>query len=344
MLRRLSAAMVAGLVLLGICLPAAAAETTPPTSSATPAPAAPSYPDLSLAGGIFSDLHYDNWAYKAAKTLLEAGVVSQDPMARFRPTDPVRRSELFKMVLAARRIQAGSECQALFTDVPCTAWFAPYAETAYRMAIAEGKGEGLFAPDAAVTRQELFTILVRATGRRWAAANQHWTTVSQQLKAFTDAGEIADWARPSVAFAVAQGMTTGGPDGKFNPKGITTRAEAAVAISRILLPEQDYGKELVDGTSLLFTKAMTMTASMYTSGEPGVGTITYTGVTVRRGAIAVDPTVIPLGSLLYVEGYGYGVAVDIGGAIKGNRIDLFTDDLPEALRFGLAPARVWVLP
>lgn len=52
---------------------------------------------------------------------------------------------------------------------------------------------------------------------------------------------------------------------------------------------------------------------------------TYTGVLAGYGVVAVDPRFMPLGTRLYIEGYGYAVAADTGGAIKGNRIDLAID-------------------
>jgi uncharacterized protein YabE (DUF348 family)/3D (Asp-Asp-Asp) domain-containing protein len=55
--------------------------------------------------------------------------------------------------------------------------------------------------------------------------------------------------------------------------------------------------------------------------DPSYG-ITATGVPVDRGVVAVDPSVIPLGTRLYIPGYGYGVAADTGGGIRGNMIDL----------------------
>jgi len=71
---------------------------------------------------------------------------------------------------------------------------------------------------------------------------------------------------------------------------------------------------------------------------------TYTGVRPRRGIVAVDPRVIPLHSKLYVEGYGYGQAEDIGGAIKGQRIDVFIPSLHEARKWGRKKVKVYVLP
>ena len=59
--------------------------------------------------------------------------------------------------------------------------------------------------------------------------------------------------------------------------------------------------------------------------------------------VSVDPGVIPLGSLLYLDGYGFGVAADTGGAIKGNRIDLLLASHEAALRFGRRKLRVYVL-
>jgi len=51
--------------------------------------------------------------------------------------------------------------------------------------------------------------------------------------------------------------------------------------------------------------------------------------------IAVDPRIIPMGSLVFIEGIGYRVAQDVGGAIKGKRIDVYIADLDEALKFGV---------
>jgi len=77
-------------------------------------------------------------------------------------------------------------------------------------------------------------------------------------------------------------------------------------------------------------------------GGSGNG-ITATGVRAHRGIVAVDPRVIPLGTHLYVPGYGYCVAADTGGAIKGRRIDLCVPSPHEADRYGAHRLRVYIL-
>ncbi len=83
-------------------------------------------------------------------------------------------------------------------------------------------------------------------------------------------------------------------------------------------------------------------------GDPYYG-ITASGMRAQRGVVAVDPRVIPMGTRLYIESldstpdYGFAVAGDKGGAIKGNRIDLFMDSRSEALRFGRRNVNVYIL-
>ncbi len=79
-----------------------------------------------------------------------------------------------------------------------------------------------------------------------------------------------------------------------------------------------------------------------TPGMAGYG-ITASGIRAQYGVVAVDPRVIPLGTKLYVEGYGYCVAADTGGAIKGNKIDLCFNSYSEAVNYGRKNVMVYVL-
>ncbi len=109
--------------------------------------------------------------------------------------------------------------------------------------------------------------------------------------------------------------------------------------------------------TLNYSSVMTCSASAYdlsyescgkNPGDRGYG-ITASGMKAQRGVIAVDPRVIPLGTRLYIESmdsypdYGYAIAGDTGGAIKGNRVDLFMDSRSEALQFGRRQVKVYIL-
>jgi 3D (Asp-Asp-Asp) domain-containing protein len=82
-----------------------------------------------------------------------------------------------------------------------------------------------------------------------------------------------------------------------------------------------------------------MEATAYTH----TGNATFTGIMPYVGVVAVDPRVIPLGTRMYVEGYGFGLAADTGGVIKGNIVDVFMDTREEALKWGRRQVRVYIL-
>ena len=92
-------------------------------------------------------------------------------------------------------------------------------------------------------------------------------------------------------------------------------------------------------------KVIDMVATAYdpTGGRGGGPHHTASGTRAMFGVAAVDPRVIPLGSELFVEGYGYAIAQDKGSAIKGNRIDLCFNDRSSAMRYGRKKVRVHVL-
>jgi len=92
-----------------------------------------------------------------------------------------------------------------------------------------------------------------------------------------------------------------------------------------------------------YSRQFVMTATAYTSQDAGNGSRTCRGNELRRGLAAVDPRVIPLGTRLFIKGYGFAIADDIGGAIKGNKIDLAFDNHDEAIQFGVQRVTVYIL-
>ncbi|WHY61662.1 LysM peptidoglycan-binding and 3D domain-containing protein [Cytobacillus firmus] len=94
-------------------------------------------------------------------------------------------------------------------------------------------------------------------------------------------------------------------------------------------------------------KVLTVTATAYTASCEGCIGITKTGVNLidnpDEKVIAVDPDVIPLGSKVFVEGYGYATAEDIGGGIYGHEIDVFIPGEQDALQWGRKDVKVTIL-
>lgn len=91
------------------------------------------------------------------------------------------------------------------------------------------------------------------------------------------------------------------------------------------------------------SRSVYVEATAYSPFDPGAGTHTARGNIVRRGIIAVDPRFIPLGTRVYIPGYGEAVADDTGGAIVGNRIDIAFDTYGEAMSFGRQHLEIYIL-
>jgi 3D (Asp-Asp-Asp) domain-containing protein len=96
------------------------------------------------------------------------------------------------------------------------------------------------------------------------------------------------------------------------------------------------------GTTRLADAALRMVATAYTAECTGCSGITASGRPAGHGIVAVDPHYIPLGTRLYIPGYGHALAGDTGGAIRGNRIDLGFESNRDALKFGRRPIVVYV--
>ncbi|MFC3041225.1 LysM peptidoglycan-binding domain-containing protein [Virgibacillus xinjiangensis] len=122
----------------------------------------------------------------------------------------------------------------------------------------------------------------------------------------------------------------------------TTSNEPAKQETKTAEPKQQETKsEEAEG------KTIAMEATAYTAGCYGCSGITAAGVNLNENpnakVIAVDPNVIPLGTEVYVEGYGYATAADTGGAIKGNRIDVHVPTKDEAFDWGRKTVNVTIV-
>lgn len=120
---------------------------------------------------------------------------------------------------------------------------------------------------------------------------------------------------------------------KFVEKKVTTEAQDKIV---------EVGpKNVVNG--MKYSKVINAKVTAYTPYDAGCTGITATGTKAGYGTVAVDPRVIPLGSKVYIPGYGTAIAADTGGAIKGNRVDVCYSSKSEAFGWGVKNTTVYVL-
>ena len=138
-------------------------------------------------------------------------------------------------------------------------------------------------------------------------------------------------------FQESRGLTVDGVCGDgtyyYLSGGQTYEAEEEAVEEEAAEPEEQ-AVSYHEGDAIPSGRAMYVSASAYSAHDPGNSRHTASGTLVRRGVIAVDPDVIPLGTRVFIPGYGEAVAEDIGSAIQGHRIDIAFDTHEEAMMFG----------
>ncbi|TVX94553.1 hypothetical protein FPZ44_03155 [Paenibacillus agilis] len=142
-------------------------------------------------------------------------------------------------------------------------------------------------------------------------------TIQMRIQSFT--------SKPDAGAKVvaSEGVDKKEMSNKQSSKTATTAA--VVFADKLLAPQQEQVLSAMTVTATGYTAGIESTGKL--PGHPSYG-ITYSGVKVRRGyvsTIAADLGIFPLGSILYIPGYGYGIVADIGGKIKGPHIDLYFD-------------------
>ena len=133
---------------------------------------------------------------------------------------------------------------------------------------------------------------------------------------------------------------------KVAQKAVSSAVVKTQTIKPVVHEVYDVGTARLD---LKPTRTYTMSATAYSNRASTIlngkdHLYGYSGLWLHYGTCAVDRRLIPMGTVLYVQGYGYAVAADTGSAISGNRIDLFFNSYGDACRWGRQSVKVYVLP
>lgn len=173
----------------------------------------------------FSDVNSDFAAILEA--LASRDLVHGTGDGKYEPARQITRAEFVQLLVSALDLQA--ENSNTFEDVSPDAWYYQAVSTAQALKIVNGRSEGLFGAKEPITRQEMAVILFRA--RSLAALQPDY---SSKTVVFADQKQIGAYAREAVEYLQRSGIINGYSDGTFRPLNLTTRAEAAALIYRIM--------------------------------------------------------------------------------------------------------------
>lgn len=176
----------------------------------------------------FTDVKESDWFYKGVAYVVDKGVMSGVSENQFDPSGKLTRAMLVQMLY---NMESRPACDAenAFMDVPVGQWYTDAVIWANDAKIVSGMGEGLFAPNMEITREQMVAMLYN-----YAKYRGYDVTASADLSAFADTASVSAWAQPAMQWAVAEGYISGMGDSQLAPQGTATRAEIASVIMRFM--------------------------------------------------------------------------------------------------------------
>ncbi|CAK4834081.1 unnamed protein product [Aphanomyces euteiches] len=200
---------------------------TPVTVTPAPATPAPATPAPTKPPVIFSDVG-GNWASKEIAKAVELGIVNGYPDGSFRPDEGVTRAEFTSMLVHGMKTMAEGDPLTFKDTGKIGAWAVQAVSQAVKLKIISGYSDGTFRPNASITHAEMVSMVMRASG---IPADNIMKT------GFADDADIPKWAKNAVSLAETAGIITVSTrtENKFLPQAVSTRAEAASAIVRMLM-------------------------------------------------------------------------------------------------------------
>lgn len=173
----------------------------------------------------FADVPGTAWYAYAVEYVCDEGLMVGVSRDRFAPGGDLSRAMLAAVLYRMEESPVVTD-KTTFADVSDT-WYTDAVCWGVENEILSGMGDGTFLPNRGVTRQELVSMLYRYARYLGMDIDE-----PQAIDRFSDAEEVSDWGYDAVSWAVANGLLYGTEDGRLNPNGNATRAEAAVILQR----------------------------------------------------------------------------------------------------------------
>ncbi|MCD1258977.1 fibronectin type III domain-containing protein [Paenibacillus athensensis] len=175
-----------------------------------------------------------HWAQAAVNDMGSRMILSGVDDRNFLPENPITRAEFAAMLVRALGLKPDAS-GASFTDVNAASWYAGFVGTAVEYGLIDGFEDGLFHPEATITREQAMVMTSRALRLTDGAVSQlDAAQVQAVIAGFSDGGNTGAWAAGSIAQLVQRGLIVGGASNELAPKEQITRAQAAVIVQRLL--------------------------------------------------------------------------------------------------------------
>lgn|GEM_PF-1466535 len=214
----------------GAVAPASVAPVTPVVLTPVVVPAVTPAPSnvapIGSAIPVPNDLQ-GSWAFAQATALLNKGIITGYPDKTFRPNVDVTRAEFAAMLVKAIGLTASGK-DSQFTDVDADAWYSSAVNTAVAHWLLSGIGNGQFAPNDLITREQMAVMIFNAMN----ALNI--TASAGDISKYSDHNRIDSWAVQAMSSCVGTSLMNGMADGTLAPQGDATRAQAAVIVYNLL--------------------------------------------------------------------------------------------------------------
>ncbi len=310
---------------------------------------------MSVSAADFEDT--DHWAKHSIEFVTDEGYFVGTSETEFSPDMPMTRGMFVTVLSRMSDIDESLYSHQVFTDVHPSDYYFSAVCWAYENGIVAGMSADEFQPQTLVTREQICRMLAQYVEHSGVAP----CSLNESSR-YADDASISLWAHDSVYLMQEYGYLIGGSDNTFRPVDNATRAECASVFARVCgkffdnyvveTPEVGNGNA---GNTENRTYLGEFTNTFYCPGYCCNGQwagMTSTGAVPTPGVtIAVDPSVIPLGSKVYIEFEnenakvlsGVYIAQDVGGGVNGKHIDVLVENHTLAYYYGVGKIRVYLI-
>ena len=170
----------------------------------------------------FNDVKESDWFFNAVMIAYDQGLFSGTAADKFSPNMPMTRAMFATVLARLDGVDLSGYTASKFSDVAIGTWYGPAVAWAADKGITGGVGEGKFAPDKSITREEMAVMLYK-----YMKVKGITLPATGSSEPFSDSASFSPWAVDAIADMRRLGLISGAGGNRYNPQGTATRAEVA---------------------------------------------------------------------------------------------------------------------